>query len=130
MTLDQAKENDMEKKFERRAVTFSTHKFAKLVKANPQRGSCITLLRMLDDRPGLGMLMPRHLAGWVFKQYRPGDVTREGLVRLGRRDHAKFALRGANAQPDPRPAIREAMADRLLAAPDKRVRLMVDLRCY
>lgn len=120
----------MEEKFKRRAVTFSTHKFAKLVKANPQHWSCLTLLHMLDGRRGLLMLLPCHLSGWVFKQYRPGDVTREGLVMLNRRGHAKFALRGENGKPDPRPAIREEMADRLLAAPDKRVRLMVDLRFY
>jgi hypothetical protein len=107
----------------KRRLTFSTHAFAKKVLASTADWSCCVLSNMLYDRDpgGLRILGPRHVAAWVRRQYLDEDVF--DLHADDRGGHV-LALVGFPDGPHVR---RKAMAERLLAAPDRRASITVDL---
>ena len=112
----------------KRRLTFSTHAFAKKVLACTADWSCCILAEMLYDRDpgGLRNLGPRHVAAWVRKQYPDEDVSRFER-QCGRSSGYALALRCEADDGIPRRTRRKAMAERLLAKPDRRASITVDL---
>lgn len=96
----------------RKHIKFSTHTFARHVQRTLGLNETCTLLARSLSRKDDTVLI-RHVSGWMQGQYPAADINTS-------RDGMYFSLYGD------RPALRLAMAVRLLAAPNRVVYIKRD----
>lgn len=103
------------------SIRFMTHAFARRVLANPEWFTCVTLAEHLSERRrgrAVFGVKTYDVARWVHAQYLPEDIGGPlgPLLKEGVPIGTSFELRRAGLHDR-----RKAMADRLLAAPNRRV---------